>query len=89
MKTIRNQVAQPPSLFARMGVAVRRARQRRAAMRELGRLNGHLLADIGIAREDIPAVVDAMVAGGRSQVARPAAEHDHAGLDRAHLGVAG
>lgn len=50
------------SVFARIVAGLRRAHRRRVAMRELESLSPRLLADIGVERADIPAVVDAMIA---------------------------
>jgi uncharacterized protein YjiS (DUF1127 family) len=67
--------------FGKLAAAFGRARARGAAIRELGSLDDHLLQDIGIRRENIPAAVAGLMnrqpAVGRAaprQVLRPATQ---------------
>jgi uncharacterized protein YjiS (DUF1127 family) len=51
-----------PNLVRRAIIApLLRRRRRRAAMADLEALSDHLLADIGLARNDIPKAVDALL----------------------------
>ncbi len=49
-------------LAASAVAAYRRQRRRSAAIAELRKLSDHMLKDIGLLRDDIPTVVDAMLA---------------------------
>ncbi len=51
-------------LVARIADWHRRSRRRRHSIRELSRLDDHVLADIGVRRADIASVVDGLIAGG-------------------------
>jgi uncharacterized protein YjiS (DUF1127 family) len=51
-------------VFGRIASAISTYRRRRAAIRTLRSLDDRLLRDIGVGREDIGAMVDALLAGG-------------------------
>jgi uncharacterized protein YjiS (DUF1127 family) len=54
-------------LFARIGAWLSQARERRAVMEELSMLTDRELADIGLARSDVPRVFDRAFADLREE----------------------
>lgn len=56
----------------KLAAAYRQASLQAAAARELGAMNDHLLQDIGIRREDIPAAVEGLMNGQTVTQAEPA-----------------
>ena len=58
--------------FAKLAGAYRRSRVRAAAMRQLKAMDDHLLRDIGIRREDIPAAVAGLMSRPAPADALPA-----------------
>jgi len=67
-----------PSVWARLGAWLRRESARRRTVNELSAMSDDMLADIGIAREEIPAVAAAVAAGEpvvkHGEIAQPAVE---------------
>ena len=57
-ETLGSRSAARPSLFARAAAWLRRQHERRAVVEELSMLTDRELADIGLARSDVPHVFD-------------------------------